>query len=1475
MSKWTDERIDGLIKGVSQEISRALAAKLSDDEMDFRSAIRVALNTWRRQTLVADRRELPFEIRDKLLAWGVPIAAPAGGATPVGPANQTELSSATPMVASPAHSPEPGTPALDLDDALQTLYDDALAQERDGNLSAAMEGLAAVVNRAQGRLKLPAALHLANAQQKRETQTRELVEQAQVYANKHPDDLQGQRRQWQTVLDLNPSDTEADRAIKRLTPQQIELDLRQRLDRWRSEAKTAANQNNVGVLNERLGQVQAVASQPISPALASMTAKLVEDITDWRELVRTFLGLGSTMLIVGETRPAYEWALEKVRAGISLVIDTPGFFGAANAIVTTTVFYEHVRQRFVASTRDVVGQRRDLARSQALTDPELALKTLKSAEDLLTDPVWEKTDLVYLTNDRKLLADDYAEIEKEVAGYRTAYDLVQQAGRPGQTWAKQLELYREARGLFKNYDGIGTYIDAAREIVADEQAGLLDEQFTLVRQRVARDEYDQALNLLAEARRAALTIEPQPAPGSRLELALKQLAERENEVIAAQSTYDQLQGLLREVDEALKQYDQGHKAALAEAQRVFQDVPESARQRNDVKRRQAALLAHVDDSQLWIEGQRQYRQAQWEAALPALTKVAAGSRPEKTEASQLAGRAEAALRAEEAAIAAKARDWRTAREKAQAALLLFDQWQADAWTKASLDRCKGQLEALQPLAQNDELVQHAITTAAAQRQAAELRAQARTGVVASQVEPIVEFEWALAELGKVQKLETSLAKEYETELILVRESWRRKYMDSLTAAQVVRDVEVLAKAVGLANTLNQNGLLYQQADKDLARSVEEAYLEARLAVLQRQLTDLRGDDQLPLLLQIEESRRRRLDLAPVPTADLRAALHAATRQRVLAALGRARLTSPAAARDYLANEPALFGDDELLRELMQLCWELRDWSEADRRARSLAFHPPPQRYQSLSQVWLGLSAAARQLDTGAHGQAASTLTELRQRFDGNPEWSALIVSCDQWLKTWRVESLLTQADHAMQQGQEAATLTAALWYAGAFELAAADPRIANGLLSAGARLKPLLPGQVARARGLRLEGRSLPEALEAAQELHRRLANLHAVSAKLGLDDRERRELDNGLKAAAAKIAVWDQTHRALTEAALQRQEAKLHPLPLRLSEGTGGWSLEPTRLLLQQVPEAARADPECGVVLADELAKVDEDEALAGELNRLVLACLRAMQVEDFEASSDQAVRLERRWRGVQSLGFGGLEVVLRYRPPVLNRELLAPAAIRQTADKQKENAAAWTKWATDVGRAYRPAREVARKLPAPLVRLQQDRSLHEVEAETKIALGLIEAFEAAWNGRPDEDPMSQKALKAKESSPPGWEDELLREQARIAQLLAEAQRTRQRFEKEKLSRLLAVMSQVEQAAALAARGPTVWDRVRGHDDPQTVLRLRIESARLWITRCETVQDDVLNDVADAYHPAVIRARERLDALANPSPGDTTRGGP
>ena len=1396
----TPEEVNEILERLRDLTFRAMDGEVPYSVDDLLQARRQIQN-WNKAGRPGD---IPW--REQVTAWGL-LDAGAEVTPPVETASAASLPTVTAPAREPFSAPPTSPPGLtqepqavpggspaDPDDALQSEFDRGVELLAGGDYKTARTIFETLAGHARGRLVVAVENRRLEAQEKWAADTDRLAGEARRYMERNATDANGIAERWNRVLAQDDRHPDALAALERLRRRKTRDATRKEIEVVRSQARRAADADNLPNLNKAFGDAEALRDNNIHDDLTEPLSQLVADITAQRSLLRGKLGIASTLL-ASNTVQAYRIARELFNAGTPVIIDDAG------AEIETLVFYRKARAAALSYLRQLATQRMDEAGGQQVENPLAARKTLQNAIEFLTDPVLTSEDQQELKATLDKVNERLAEVEERIRKYTDAQQKVAAAAESGLSPVDKLRLYGEAKAIYPTFPDIDTYIEAALDAVSAVVAAELERQIGLARQHAARDDYQPALNTLGQARLQARGTVPHPKPGSDLTARLEEVRHVEEEIIQAQTRYENLMAFLRDVNGLLDAHEQdksGGRLSLARLQLDQLGEREYEKNHRETVKVRTRLAGLQTIGENWTQGQNAYRRNDWPQAILLLEKVAGSESPERATATTQVRRAEAAQRVLEARELTRQHRAREALTKYRDAENDFRQAGVDEFTERLLQDAQADLNYLKSFEPNDAKVLEAINRANALLSQAQAQTNQRLEILSLRVEPVENFEKALQALDSVRSLETTLTEEMENARRRVLENWRKVYLETMKAVQTSDDLSILDKAIALGGTLQERNLLYAAEDKNTWRSLQEHRLGLRFARLRQRIPPT-----LDELREMEANRLEYLNLAVTPTDDLRQAYNDAVAQRILHQISQQDKLDDAFSllQHELRTNPGLYRNESLFAELIHLCWRRRDWSTVRTQAEQLTYRRHVADAKARSNIWLKLNEAAQHLAGGDIKLYEGAFQSLQQD-TANPELNEIIVREQTWLVDERVRQLRAEANELLRTAEDDRFIKAVQCYAMANQLDPGDVEVQQGLKRISGELGPSLRTFSQMALDLRLRNNNLADTLAIGRPLQTSLTAIQQVKGILNLDRDTDTKLEGGLKALKSKLDTWSQMDQQLNDIEVSKRRALTTPGPLPNEEGRG-WSLvDPVKALRDVQTRASQTeiDPDLQKLLKEQKDRLEALDSRASGLNIEVGAFGKALQDEEFGQVIDKVPRLATLWREAESAGFAGLDELIRYDYPHAQTNVRRLHDHQQMAQRQKSNLEEWQAWAERARKAYESAKKSASILKRDLQALKEEgRSLKEIEKLGQAILDAAAEFEDALDSHPIVDPLSRKAADARASISEAWRAEVLDErggyQAKANNLLKRVEEELRLLEQGPLRQLRNAMKQLDDA--------------------------------------------------------------------------------
>lgn len=1244
-------------------------------ESDTMRLARKELLAWREAGHLA-----PLPYAAELATWGIwpPMSEPSPAPLVTPPPAGTPVTTTV---------PDSGDP----DVALRPDYDTARSLIAIQPYQA-IQRLQTLQARARGSLAKCLPDDLSEARVELQRRTDDLISKAQRVQQQQPRDLEAQAEAWRAVIALNPESQEAQQALRRLQ-QRVREAIEEEIQQIGQDADAAARKDHLPDLNTARGRAEALATRADLPADLQESAQvLVKKVHDLLAATRDRLGVASTKKAEGDYREAYRLAREAQEEGKLRLVDTAGVMGPAGSEIGTSDFFREVSSVFLAATRQAVQNRLDQARGTRQSAPDKALDYLEEACRWLMDDVWTPDHRHALRPQLDEVKREIEDVNRLLKDFEEARDKVIKARGVGLAACERLQLLIEAQECYPDYPNIQAYLEEARDNLAAELAGKVKAQIAEVYRLTLQEQFVRAREVLEQARNEALRDVPQPKADSPLALALKDVESEARRVNEVEQALRNLEKLLAQVEAKLVAHDaeKTNLLLLNEARALLDQVPETQRDHPQVQKVRAAVAARQGDRDNYAAGQEAYSRCEWAAACDYFQKITPGS-ADHGKAERCWKRARAALAAQAARQAEADKKWREALASYAQAISLFDEAGEDQSTKDIAADCR---EASKRLAENEQRFRAPLEDA---RQLLEQATKSVPGdqeAVFHRLQPITGFRSVIDTLEPLAKTPSALDDDIRTTLREAREAWRKAYLPALREV-VKQDPQHLTEVVlnlawERAKELKSYNLLYDPEDELL-------YYRLQGKKLDQEYQQLYGAVGGPDWKAIEENRRTRLDSPGESSEEHQKQWAEAHRKRLEGEIQALReKDGVAAAQKFLGAQVRsgqLRAEEPWLRMWLELCWEARDWAEAEQVVRRLgdSASEPSQR-RAYTALWQSLTRAARAYAEDDIKGAKSFLDQARRQLN-----DPVVDDIEALLEQQTLQRLRDAAQEALLELGKAASVAqpeqyfaVARDYGLALLLAPDDPVVTQGLQAISDRLMPALSERCEAANGLKISGADLDAARAEAARLLSDLQALKAMESYLNLSESQKSELDEALTTIQQKKARWDKAAAQLKRFDQAFAEALQNPETPCLDdlEQGGGWNFSTARDILTSLRTDAIKVKDKGVqeLVDTRLHRLEEYEEHANRVMELVRGLLQALKDEQFDDAVSAADKLEILWKEVTAQAeLNGLEQVLcyPYRYPSVTR-VCSLREHRQRVLKQKTNFQDWKKYAEEVTRLY-----------------------------------------------------------------------------------------------------------------------------------------------------------------------------------------------
>lgn len=1273
----------------------------------------------------------PLPHAEDLRAWGIDLEALS--------ASVTETTPAAAKIVQDVPAP---------DAMLVTEYETAHSLI-EGQPYQAIQRLLSLQGRAQGDLSERVTADLGEARVTLQRRTEALLIAARRVKQEQPKDIAAQAEAWRAVTTLNPESLLAQEALQ-ILQQRVRQELENEMRQLEQKAHHAASRDDLPELNAVFASIEALAARGTLPGdLVESVEQLAKEVLGLRTATRERLGVASTKQVEGDLRESYRLARESFERGIRQLVDTGGVLGPVDADVETVDFFRVVSSEFLAATRKKVDERLSSARAVKSGAPDAALVHLAEAQGWLTDEVWT-------TDHRRALLPQLEEVEHEVEDvkrllkqFEAAREQVTQARSIGLPAQERLRLLNVAQQRYPTYPNIDTYLEEARDNLAGELAGMVEAQVVEARRLMLAEQFAEALESLRQARDDALRDVPKPKTGSPLQHALERVAQEETSVAVAERALHNLETLLEQVNLKLQAYidDRTNLSLLNEARALLEQVPEEQRQHPQTQMVRGHIANEQGEAENYTSGKAAYARADWAGARDYFNKVTSAF-AQYAEAQQLSKRAVAALAAAEAEKAENEKRWNDALNNYRQAVHLFEEAGDDSLTAAIAVMCR---KAKQSIEETDQQFRSPLEYAQELLMQAQQSLPSMKASLRDRLDPIAEFKVIIETLEPLTQKPSALSEDIKKTLRETREMWRNAYLPALqqAMADAALGSVMLDVACQRAEELKAAGLLYSQ-------EAEQLYYQLRGKQLDQEYLRLIGADS-PDWAVIEKNRLARLDLSVAEKSEDHQKQWNAARDKRLKGEIQTRLEQEngvIAAQHFLGDQVRsgkVRADDIWLRQWLELCWQARDWGEAElvaQRLADLASEPATRRVQAA--LWQGVTRAAQAYAEDDIEGAQSRLEAVRMQVS-----DPVLDEIEALLEEQTFERLIATAAQdrrALEQPGVKVTpehyFRVARAYGQALQLKPDDPVATQGLQAISSRIEPVLKQRCEEANTTRISKQDLDGACAVATRLLGDLKALEAIVEHLTLSPSGKSELEKALNAQQSKKSRWDKAAGQLKLFEEMVKESLACPTAPRLDDlrYSGGWDFSAARDLLKPIRTEATKERDLGLqeLIDAETRRLGGYEESASQLMEQVRVLLGAVLEEKFEAVVSAANSLEILWKQVtgQDSAWDGLEVVISYLYRYPTREVHGVREHREQALKQQANLQAWEQYEKEVSGAYEALLAAEKDLEDDFEMLKYSLALRDIQAQCEAWERDCDGFLKRLEQRaPQEPPLSTRA--------------------------------------------------------------------------------------------------------------------------------------
>ncbi len=443
---------------------------------------------------------------------------------------------------------------------------------------------------------------------------------------------------------------------------------------------------------------------------------------------------------------------------------------------------------------------------------------------------------------------------------------------------------------------------------------------------------------------------------------------------------------------------------------------------------------------------------------------------------------------------------------------------------------------------------------------------------------------------------------------------------------------------------------------------------------------------------------------------------------------------------------------------------------------------------------------AAYLSRGERTRFSAELQATRDKAERQPQLLPFVDEQRRWQISWRIDTLVAEADQVARTSKGTPWLKAITLYAEAYDWAPQDHRIRAGLQAIGAPLIQNLAARIQAAQQITLQG-PLKVSVEQAELELETLKTIQTVGAPLGLSHDQLQDLDLAVDKLSQNLGPWKRA-LAKIEAANREIAQALHNPRSFQSEEDGGWQFDVARKLLAEAQQEARADLNLSRNITAIAQGLDDLETRAADLNDAVHAFRIATQEEKFDEAIGAAQLLNTLWiKRRDSDGFAGLDELIRISYPQVRKAPRTLADHERLAREQKANLHDWTEWADLAKKTYDELKRLGDEQRSEWKNLKQSKSLANIIDDCDEIIRLSGQFTNQFAACPQDDPKSALALKQQKRIPQTMVAEVGTASSgylgRAKLLRSNAESELQELESGTLAKLRAAIDRLEREAA------------------------------------------------------------------------------
>lgn len=1119
----------------------------------------------------------------------------------------------------------------------------------------------------------------------------------------------------------------------------------------------------------------------------TITGVLLELAEYNRNLVRSELGVASTMLTQGKYREAYIDTYKKLTSSVLTLFDE----GTGKEIRTEELF-KAVAEKYHADLSSLIERKIKEIQSIVHKSPTSAVQEIEALEknfDCLSNEHKTRAMIPGGPLTFKPLIDLVQKEKVAVIKERNLYEKIASEIVAAETEENIEKRYKLIAALYEKHP-MNPSLRIIWEQTKIEYGFWLGKRVPslLVHTETLTQAYDfntayQLINSHIEKMDNFSNIQTQDDDFQQNK---KNLLKKLSVYGAQKQNFSEFIGSIREINQKLDEYEKRQDGAednsLLISISTLLDGHRGGdwKNHNEFRKADARLAAYLGPVENWRNGQKYYHNGDWKAAYSAFQAIPDN---EYEDLDVYRQRAMAGIRYDEGGNAENRKEWLEAYHSYLGCVEIFDGNAdgdfsgigIDQYTSPLLHNAREALSRMEKIKNNDLKAQEILDKVQGLFEDIKHRTGNQSQIM-MELEPVSEFPDIKNRLLEAEKLDTNLKSQIFAQRSLLYKTWRDTYVG--VCSRVLqnetwkKDEDLLCKADKLISILKDESLLQTSEDRVLGFQVTYLLLNIQFDEAcdpsgkissyytgEVNYSELIGNRESCMDIARELERQNiQLSYTHQQVGTQYRALRIAEVKHLFAEKNNddsrgKKYEVQQNAVEYLfnvlkQNRWMITDDLSVMSLLMMAEWENGRWTQVEEEILSLTSPDSIVR-----DMWLKLNQIAKAYHSGNIDYGSANIDSLRDKKFS--QYTGYVDGIIRKLQENCVADLLDAAQELMKERKKFKLLSAAEKLSNAYDLDRDNKQVESELVRIREDLKIELAQNLNEIKRYKISESNIESQIKQIDDWIQLLAGIIKIAQKLELDDNTLAQIDillEGLKEKRQQLMLFNNARDDFLDELLTTMSEPM-PFQYRRTGGTvsrtGGWQLD--RVDIDKLQNSTSNVQPLNSICNDLIAQKDNFAKTARELNDSFAEFLELINSEEFEKIIASGSELLDKWTKIKEAqpDWSGDTKLLK-KPYFYFGERIENTIQGHinAAVEQRENCREWEKWKRKALDSYQNLTELIDELYEVsstylLDELKNEFSLKELHLKTnQIEDQLKNYVQIIDSQKPEKKPYSKRAL-------------------------------------------------------------------------------------------------------------------------------------